>query len=86
MSLPREVRITIGKRSYEVVTLLDDGGLERLKELLDDACPYPDRGIEQENLLMLTCLRLAYSLDKISTQLPELLDKLRPEAERKNKP
>ena len=72
----REVVIPIGKRSYLMQTQLDDDRLNRVVGIVNDVCGRIDGDIDQENLLMLTCLQLAYNLEKITGLLESLDGKL----------
>lgn len=73
----REVRIIIGRRSYRMQTTLDDETLERVTSLVAEVGSTTRSGVDQDNWLMLTCLQLAYSLDRISQRLSPLEDRLR---------
>jgi len=73
----RNIWITIGKRNYSVETALDPGAVERIESLVAAACNPLAKGIGQEELLMLTCLQLAYSLDKATSALEGLLEKVK---------
>ena len=81
MKESREIRILVGKRTYGVKTILDDETMTRLEALIADACPKARHEIEQENLLMLTCLQLSYVLDKTAGALSSLLERLREDQE-----
>ncbi|MDR1376764.1 MAG: cell division protein ZapA [Synergistaceae bacterium] len=77
----REVKIVIGTRSYRMQTALDESTLARVTNILDDVEQVVKEGLgqehfNQEDLLMLTCLQLAYSLEKISRNLEPLENKL----------
>ena len=79
----REVYLSIGKGSYSIRTPLNDEDLERVKALVRQAGPHPGncahvpfRGMDQETLLLLTCLQLAYSLDSVTAKLKELSERL----------
>lgn len=77
MGASRDVWITIGKQNYSVETGLEPDAVERIKALIMSACGSPAKGINQEELLVLTCLQLAYSLDRASEGLEKLLDELK---------
>ena len=62
MNTSRDVFLTIGKGTYTIYTPLSDEEIDRVKALIDDACGEIVKGAKQEDMLMLTCLRLAYSL------------------------
>jgi hypothetical protein len=49
-----------------MLTELDDETLGRVVGAVNEICGAKSGGIDQENLLMLTCLQLSYNLDKIS--------------------
>ena len=65
----REVRIQIGKRSYLVQTELDDETLKRVVDIVKEAGEAVGGNVDQDNLLMFTCLQLAYNLEKTSELL-----------------
>ena len=70
----REVRIKIGKRSYSIQTELDDEMLKRVVDIVKEAGGVINGSVDQDNLLMLTCLQLAYNLEKVS-ELLEIFDR-----------
>ena len=72
----KEVTFNIGKGIYTVNTSLEDEALDRVKGLIDEACGEVSKGTKQEDLLMLTCLRLAYSLDAVSDKLKAIVSRL----------
>ena len=76
MDTPREVHLKIGRQNYSIRTSLDDDSLERVRILIDEAYGRPVKGMEQEDLLVLTCLQLAYSLDIVGGKLQALSDRL----------
>ena len=69
----RDVFLTIGKGSYSIHTPLENDELDRIKGLIDDACGEIIRDAKQEDLLMITCLKLAYSLDSVNEKLKQVL-------------
>ena len=68
----REVRIAIGKRSYFIHTELDDDTLNRVVDIVNEVCGSISGHVDRDSLLMLTCLQLAYNLEKISGLLEPL--------------
>lgn len=76
MKAPRNVPLTVGKRTYTIKTPLDDATLSRVQALLQDACGDPARGTAQEDLMLLACLKLAYSLDTLTERLGALTARL----------
>ena len=69
----RDITLNIGKGVYTVNTPLDNEAVDRVKDLIDEACGEISKGTKQEDLLMLTCLRLAYSLDAVNEKLKAIL-------------
>ena len=76
MRSTRDVFLTIGKSTYAIQTALENDELDRIKSLIDEACGEIVKGAQQEDLLMITCLRLAYSLDVVNNKIKTILDKL----------
>ena len=83
MDTLREIFLSIGKGNYSIRTPLQDEALERVEALIRQAGPHPGdcvhmpfRGMDQETLLVLTCLQLAYTLDTVTTRLEALSEKL----------
>ena len=76
MRTSRDVYLTIGKSTYTFNTPIENDGLDRIKSLIDDACGEIVKGAKQEDILMLTCVRLAYALDSVNGKLKEILEKL----------
>ena len=76
MRTARDVFLTIGKGTYTIHTPLENEELDRVKALIDDACGEIVKGAKQEDMLMLTCLRLAYSLDSVNGKLRKILERI----------
>ena len=76
MRTSRDVFLTIGKGTYTIHTPLENEELDRVKALIDDACGEIVKGAKQEDMLMLTCLRLAYSLDSVNGKLRKILERI----------
>ncbi|MCR4818662.1 MAG: hypothetical protein K5841_06865 [Fretibacterium sp.] len=75
----KDVFLSIGKGSYSIRTPLNEEDMDRVKRLIHQASPHPGncdqvpfRGMDQEILLVLTCLQLAYKLDSVTAKLEEL--------------
>ena len=66
--------MTIGKGTYTINTPLDTEELDRIKALIDEASGEIIKGARQEDILMVTCLRLAYALDSVSGKLNKILE------------
>ena len=76
MRTSRDVYLTIGKGSYTFNTPIDNEELDRIKSLIDDACGEIVKGAKQEDILMITCVRLAYALDNVNEKLKKILEKI----------
>ena len=76
MKTSRDVYLTIGKSSYSFTTSIDNDEIDRIKSLIDDACGELIKGARQEDILMLTCVRLAYALDSVNGKLKNILEKI----------
>ena len=76
MRTSRDVYLTIGKNSYTLNTSIENEELDRVKALIDDACGEIVKGARQEDILMLTCVRLAYALDSVNEKLKTILEKI----------
>ena len=76
MRASRDVFLTIGRGSYTIQTAIEDDELDRIKSLIDEACGKITEGSKQEDMLMLTCLRLAYALDSVNGKLNKTLELL----------
>ena len=76
MRTSRDVFLTIGKGTYTIHTPLENEELDRVKALIDDACGEIVKGAKQEDMLMLTCLKLAYSLDSVNEKLRKILERI----------
>ncbi|MBQ9418965.1 MAG: hypothetical protein IJU31_01170 [Synergistaceae bacterium] len=82
MKTSRDVYFTIGKSSYSFNTSISNEEIDRLKSLIDDACGEIVKGARQEDILMLTCVRLAYALDSVNEKLKKILERI--DGENKN--
>ena len=76
MRSTRDVFLTIGKSTYTIQTALENEELDRVKGLINEACGEIVKGAKQEDLLMLTCLRLAYSLDSVGGKVRKILENI----------
>ena len=57
-------------------TVLDEPTLSRVVSIVDEVGQAIESGTDQDHLLMLTCLQLAYTLEKVSKKLESLEEKL----------
>ncbi len=71
----REVTVKIGKKTYYLRTSLDDESLESITGMAAEIAD----GIEntdQENVLLLTCLQLAWHLQKLGKTLEQTFEEI----------
>ena len=76
MRTARDVFLTIGKGTYTIHTPLENEEIDRIKVLIDEACGEIVKGAKQEDMLMLTCLKLAYCLDSVNEKLRKILERI----------
>ena len=74
MRTSRDVYLTIGKGTYTINTSLGTEEIDRVKSLIDEACGEIVKGASQEDMLMITCLRLAYSLEAVNDKMKKILE------------
>lgn len=73
----REVTIRIGKKSYFLKTTLDDESIKAITDLSADITREFEGSLDQENLLLLSCLQLAWLLEKLGRKLERSLEDIR---------
>lgn len=69
--------IRIGKKSYFLKTTLDDESIKAITDLSADITREFEGSLDQENLLLLSCLQLAWLLEKLGRKLERSLDDIR---------
>ncbi|NLB84321.1 MAG: hypothetical protein GX791_08785 [Synergistaceae bacterium] len=72
--LSREVTIRIGKKNYFVKTALDDESLKGIHSLFLELTEGLEKSHDQENLLLISCLQLAWILQSTEKKLSEGLE------------
>jgi len=75
----REVTIRIGKKSYFLKTTLDDESLRGISSLSAEITKEFAGSLDQEYLLLLSCLQLAWILEKLGRKLEKSLIELKDE-------
>ena len=75
----REVNIQIGKKSYFLKTTRDDESLKGISSLSAEITKEFSGSLDQENLLLLSCLQLAWILEKLGRKLEKSLIELKDE-------
>ena len=72
--ISREVTIRIGKKNYFVKTALDDESLKGIHSLFRELTEGLENSLDQEDLLLISCLHLAWLLDSTEKKLHEALE------------
>ncbi len=73
-TLSREVTIRIGKKNYFVKTALDDESLKGIRSLFRELTVGLENSHDQEDLLLISCLQLAWILQSTEKKLSEALE------------
>jgi hypothetical protein len=69
----RRVSVLVGKKTYPVLTRLDEDRFESVLEIVRDNLGKIDSSVDQEERLLLTCFKLAHALDNASRKLSKAL-------------
>lgn len=72
----RDVKIKVGRSVYHVRTSLDDESLTRVTELMAEITGDLDRTLDQEKILLLLCLQLGWTLEKIRSRIDGVSEEL----------
>ncbi len=73
----REVNIRIGKIIYFLKTTLDDESIKGISDLSAEITREFEGSLDQESLLLLSCLQLAWLLEKLGRKLERSLEDIR---------
>ncbi|MGI6784873.1 MAG: hypothetical protein ACOX5A_11800 [Aminivibrio sp.] len=73
MASLREVSVKIGKHTYYLRTSLDDESLQSITGLTSEIAG-GIKNADQENVLLLSCLQLAWLVQKLGRALEQMLD------------
>ena len=65
----RRVSLLAGKKSYNILTSLDDDTLKEVYEVLHDAAAATDPAMDQDERLFLVCMNLANELVALSRRV-----------------
>lgn len=72
--LSREVTIRIGKKNYFVKTALDDESLKGIHFLFRELTEGLEKSLDQEELLLISCLQLAWLLQSTGKKLSKVFE------------
>ena len=73
-TLSREVTIRIGKKNYFVKTALDDESLKGIHSLFRELTEGLENSHDQEDLLLISCLQLAWIIQSTGKKLSEAFE------------
>ncbi|HBG14934.1 MAG TPA: hypothetical protein DDW96_06405 [Synergistaceae bacterium] len=70
---PRRVFVTLGKKSYPILTRLDERRFERVLQIAKESVSGVDPSMEQDERLLLACFKLAFSIESAESKIRDLL-------------
>jgi len=70
---PRRVYITLGKKSYSILTRLNEDRFSRVAQIARESLEGIETTSEQEELLLLACFKLAFSIESAEGRMMEML-------------
>jgi hypothetical protein len=72
----RDVTIKVGRKIYHVRTSLDEESLARVLANMAEITGGLENSLDQEKLLLLLCLQLGWSLEKIRSRIDSVAEEL----------
>jgi hypothetical protein len=69
----RAVALLVGRKSYNLITSMDEDKLKAVYDLLRDVVATTDPTMEQDERLFITCMTLASELTSLSSRLEKIL-------------
>ncbi|MDR3331331.1 MAG: cell division protein ZapA [Synergistaceae bacterium] len=69
----RAVSLLVGRKSYNLITSMEDEKLKKVYDLLRDVMETTEQTMEQDERLFITCMTLASELASISSRLENIL-------------
>ncbi|GAB6280755.1 MAG: hypothetical protein STSR0007_08540 [Thermovirga sp.] len=72
---PRRVYITLGKKSYSILTRLDEKHFARVVQIAKESLEGIDSANEQEERLLLACFKLAFSIESAEGRIRQMIGK-----------
>ncbi len=70
---PRRVFVTLGKKSYPLLTRLDETRFERVLQIAKESLAGLDTSMEQDERLLLACFKLAFSIESAESRMREMI-------------
>jgi len=70
---PRRVYITLGKKSYSIMTLLDEKRFTRVAKIAKESLEGIDSSNEQEERLLLACFKLAFVIESAEGRIKKMI-------------
>ncbi len=75
---PRRVFVTLGKKSYPMLTRLEESRFERVLQIAKESLAGLDTSMEQDERLLLACFKLAFSIESAESRMKELIEESGP--------
>lgn len=75
---PRRVYITLGKKSYSILTRLDEERFARVARIAKESLEGIDSSNEQEERLLLACFKLAFSIESAEGRIMQIIGESEP--------
>lgn len=69
----RRVNVLIGKKTYSILTRLDDQKFKEVLSIVKEAVESVEGSVDQEHRLLLGCLKMAYKIEEVTRKLEEAL-------------
>lgn len=71
----RRVSLLVGRKSYNLLTTLDDKKLKRVYDLLHEIVAETDPAMDQDERLFIVCMKLASALVDTAERMENILSK-----------
>lgn len=69
----RRVNVLVGKKTYSILTRLDEHRFNAVLKIVKEAVESVEGSVEQEQRLLLGCLKMAYEIEEATEKLEKVL-------------
>jgi len=69
----RRVNVLVGKKTYSILTRLDEDKFNAVLKIVKEAVEGIEGSVEQEQRLLLGCLKMAYEIEEVTEKLEKAL-------------
>jgi hypothetical protein len=69
----RRVNVLVGKKTYSILTRLDEQKFKAVLSIVKEAVESVESSVDQEQRLLLGCLKMAYKIEEVTRKLEEAL-------------